>query len=59
MAKSGLGIARDSLGQDKSKLSSDDRAKLDMFMSMYGIFDPTNDADSKLARSKITDVECK
>ncbi|KAL3430314.1 hypothetical protein BDV09DRAFT_178747 [Aspergillus tetrazonus] len=56
-AISGLGIIRDTLGKKRKEQTADERAKMDFFMSMYGLFDPTDTADISRARARITDAE--
>ncbi|KAL4981674.1 hypothetical protein BDW68DRAFT_183272 [Aspergillus falconensis] len=56
-AISGLGIIRDTLGKKRNEQTDDERAKMDFFMSMYGLFDPTRKADIARARARILDAE--
>lgn len=55
---SGLSTIEGNLGKKRNDLNAADKAKLDIFMSLYGEFDPTSMAAIATARSLITNMAC-
>ena len=54
---SGLSIIWDTLGKKRNEQMDNERAKMDFFMPVYGLFDPTRKADIAKARARILDAE--
>ncbi|KAF9884208.1 hypothetical protein FE257_002199 [Aspergillus nanangensis] len=52
----GLAVIKDNLGTSRTQLSPGDMAKLDLFMALYGIFDPTQDTEISSAITKIQHI---
>lgn len=55
---SGLETIESNLGRKRDDLDPGDKAKLDIFMSLYGEFDPTNKDAITTAENIITNIEC-
>ncbi|KAJ9379705.1 hypothetical protein DTO063F5_7076 [Paecilomyces variotii] len=53
---SGLSTIKDNLGKAREDLEAADRAKLDLFMAMYGIFDPVDTDAISTAQTTVDTV---
>ncbi|KAJ6025031.1 hypothetical protein N7540_005828 [Penicillium herquei] len=52
-----LGTIESNLGTKREELDDDDRATLDLFMALYGVFDTTDEDEITTAKSTITTIE--
>ncbi|RHZ48404.1 uncharacterized protein CDV56_103926 [Aspergillus thermomutatus] len=55
--RTGLTTIKNNLGTARRELSTDDKAKLDLFMALYGIFDPTDKDAITAAETRITKID--